>query len=209
MIWINLLAEGRPRVSKPKKSGGGGGMSREPANLWMIVLLVAGLLLIAGQYFKLQSSINSKRAEIAEVQREVDELADVIAEVERFEARKAELEHKIGVINTLKANQSGPVSVMDQVSRALPDMLWLTRMNSKGNIVTLTGQAFNTNAVANFIDNLDQVDGFTEPVLRETTQRKGSTNSSNQSYSFTVNFSYNPAAFRADQEPPASTEATG
>jgi type IV pilus assembly protein PilN len=209
MIRINLLAEGRPKVSKPKKAATGAGLTSEPANLWLVVGLVVGLLLIAGQYFRLQSTINSKRTEIAEVQREVDELADVIAEVEQFEARKAELEHKIDVINTLKANQSGPVSVMDHISRSLPDMLWLTRMVSRGNAVTLTGQAFNTNAVANFIDNLDQVDGFSEPVLRDTSQRRGSTNSSNQSYSFSVNFSYDPAAFRADQEPPASTEAAG
>jgi type IV pilus assembly protein PilN len=209
MIRINLLAEGRPKVSKPKKAVAGGGLTGEPANLWLIVGLVIGLLVIAGQYFRLQSTINDKRTEIAEVQREVDELADVIAEVEQFEARKAELEHKISVINTLKANQSGPVSVMDHISRSLPDMLWLTRMVSRGNNVTLTGQAFNTNAVANFIDNLDQVDGFSEPVLRDTAQRRGSTGTSDQTYSFSVIFSYDPATFRADQEPPASTEAAG
>jgi type IV pilus assembly protein PilN len=209
MIRINLLAEGRPKVSKPKKAVSGGGLTGEPANLWLIIGLVIGLLVIAGQYFRLQGTINDKRTEIAEVQREVDELADVIAEVEQFEARKAELEHKISVINTLKANQSGPVSVMDHISRSLPDMLWLTRMVSKGNAVTLTGQAFNTNAVANFIDNLDQVDGFSEPVLRDTAQRRGNTGSSNQTYSFSVIFSYDPVKVRADQEPPASTEAAG
>lgn len=207
MIRINLLAEGRPKVSKPRRGVSGSSLSDEPANLWLIILLAVGLLVIAGQFFLLQRTIGSKRAEIAVVQREVDELADVIREVEHFEARKAELEHKITVINTLKANQRGPVRIMDEISRALPDMLWLTRMRAKGTAITLNGQAFNTNAVANLIENLDQVEAFSEPVLRDTAKRRGG--SAALTYNFVVTFTFNPAAFQADQESQASTEAAG
>ncbi len=194
MIKINLLSEGRPKVSKarvglPSTSG----LSDEPANLWLIIGLVLGLLVIGGRYFLLQSEIDQKNEEIVEVQREVDELRAIIAEVEQFEARKAELEHKITVINDLKANQRGPVEIMDHISRALPEMLWLNRMQAKGTGVSLNGHAFNTNAVANLIDNLDEVDKFAEPVLKDAAWRNGI-------YNFVVNFTFDPSAAKTNKE---------
>lgn len=211
MIKINLLAEGRPKVAKPKKAGAG--LSDEPANLWLIVLLVVGLLVVAGRFFLLQRTISQKRVEIAAVQKEVDELAPIIREVEQFEAEKALLEHKISVINTLKDNQRGPVSIMDAISRSLPEMLWLTRMQAKGNTITLNGQAFNTNAVANFMDNLDHVEAFNEPVLRDTAQRRGrqgaGARAAAELYNFVVTFSFDPSAIKTKDESQAAAEAAG
>jgi type IV pilus assembly protein PilN len=207
MIKINLLGEGRPRVSKPKKAAAAASVTGEPAVLWLLILLAVGLLLIAGQYFRLQSTIDQKAEEIARVQQEVNELKPIIEEVEQFEARKAELEHKISVINTLKENQRGPVRIMDEVSRALPEMLWLTRMTAQGSNITLQGQAFNTNAVANFIDNLDQVDAFNEPVLRDTAQRR-SRGAAPEVFNFSISFGFDPSAVKtATPEPDA--EAAG
>ena len=205
MIKINLLSEGRQKVSKPRAAAVSG-LSGEPANLWLLILLGLGLLVIAGRYFLLSSEIDRKAKEIAAIQKEVDELRPIIAEVEQFEARKAELQHKITVINTLKDNQRGPVEIMDQVSRALPDMLWLTRMQSTANAVTLNGQAFNTNAVADFTHNLDQVDAFAEPVVKDITFRNGV-------YSFVVTFTFDPQAAKTNvtdgEEQPSAEEAVG
>ena len=86
MIKINLLAEGRPRVSKPRKDAPS--LAGEPAHLWLLILMAVGLLVIAYQYFSLSGTISDKREEIATIQREVDELKPIIAEVEEFERRK-------------------------------------------------------------------------------------------------------------------------
>lgn len=206
MIKINLLSEGRPKVSKPKGPSVSS-LKGEPAHLWLVIVLVVGLLVIGGRFFLLKSEISEKEAEIAEVQKEVDELKPIIKEVEQFEARKAELEHKIGVINDLKDNQRGPVQLMDHISKALPEMLWLNRMQMRGNSVTLNGQAFNTNAVANFIDNLDQVPAFAEPVLKDTSARgRGDSGV----YSFVVTFTFDASAARTtQQDEPAVEEAAG
>jgi len=208
MIKINLLAEGRPRVSKPRKAAAGTSLAGEPANMWVLIVLAVAVLLIVGQYFRLQSTINSKADEIAVVQREVDELKPIIAEVEQFESQKAELEHKIEVINTLKANQRGPVKIMDEISRALPEMLWLSKMEVRGTNISLSGQAFNTNAVANFIDNLDQVDAFAEPVLRDAAQRRRR-GSSGEVFNFVINFSFDASAIKTAGEPQPAAEAAG
>ena len=109
------------------------------------------------------TKLNPPAPEVQAAQREVEALKQVIQEVEDYKIKKAELERKIDVINGLKANQRGPVQIMDQVSRALPELLWLSSLDVTPTTINLKGSAFNMSAVANFIDNLDKVDEFAEP----------------------------------------------
>src|SRR4030095_2143134 len=182
MIKINLLAEGKRAVTR--KAKGPSALERSDIGVWMLgVGVLLGLLVFGGYWFYLHREIQQKDEEIAVSQREVDELQAIIKEVEDYKLKKAELEHKIAVINQLKANQRGTVKLMDQVSRALPELLWLDSMDVTGTTVTIRGQAFNTNAVANFIENLDKVPEFQEPILVDTSQQ-GSV------YSFQIHFCF-------------------
>jgi type IV pilus assembly protein PilN len=175
MIKINLIGEAkRPIAARPSAMTGVGEESNWPFFV-MVGLIGLGILLTAGHFLYLNGKVNNKEEQVADAQHEVEELAPFIKEVEEFKAKKAELERKIQVINNLKANQRGPVQVMDQISRALPELLWLTRMQVRGETITLQGQ------------NLDRVPEFQEPILRETT-RKGPV----YSYSLTYRFSYTP-----------------
>ena len=85
---------------------------------------------------------------------------------------------------------------MDQVSRAVPELLWLSRMQIRGDVITLQGEAFNTNAVANFIENLDRVPEFQEPILRETTHQGAIYN-----FFLTYRFTYTPPATDGAETP--------
>jgi len=194
MIKINLVGE-RKRPVTPSPAAGAGGFEGGASlgNWFLIGLIVLGVLITLGHMYVLNGRIADKQAEVAEAQREVDELEPYIREVEEFKAKKAELERKVEVINRLKANQHGPVRVMDSVSRALPELLWVTRLEIGPATITVSGEAFNTNAVANLIENLDRVPEFQEPILRDT-QQKG------QTYTYVIAFNY------SFQPPPAETE---
>jgi len=185
MIRINLVSEGKRAVaSKPSISS----VLSSTSDLarWLLFGIVGLALVVAiVQFFLLNNAISNKEEEVAIAQKEVDELAPIIKEVEEFKAKKAELQRKVRVINNLKARQKGPVRVMDEVSKALPELLWLTRLDVKPAQIIVTGQAFNTNAVANFIENLDRVPEFQEPVLKDTTARSGG-----GIYNFSVSFNY-------------------
>ncbi len=182
MIKINLLSEGRRPVAakEPKKPVTA---NVDQASLALVALFALALLVALGHNFLLGRAVGEKKAEIAEAQREVDELAPIIREVEEFKARRAELERKVFVITDLKQRQHGPVQIMDHVSRSLPELLWLQKMEVLPNKILLTGQAFNTNAVANFIENLDLVAAFKEPVLKDTRFDK-------EVYEFKIEFNY-------------------
>ena len=163
MIKINLLVEARAeRVARaPLIAFGAANMN----NYIIVGLIVAGLAFVGLRYWRLSSKLSAIRAEIAVNQREYERLKPIIAEVERFKKQNLELKHKIEVIENLKQHQYGPVRIMDEVSKALPDLLWLTNMTVNGDVIQLQGQALNENAVANFISNLAASPFFAEPSL--------------------------------------------
>lgn len=182
MIKINLLAEGkRPQAVRRKAA-----RPLKETDLSQWLLLGVLLLVIAGcvvYWWLLHSRIRELDQEIAVANEEVRVLAPIIKEVEDYKAKQAELEHKIAVITDLKANQRGPVQIMDSISKALPELLWLTRLEMNSSTIRLWGQAFNTNAVATFTENLDRVAAFQEPDFKET-KREG------EVYSFQIHLRY-------------------
>jgi type IV pilus assembly protein PilN len=167
----------RPQFSLGAKQG----------DIVLLIVLALGLIVVGTQWFLL----TSKRSELREVERqrrrERDELLVYIKKVEELEARREALRHKINVINELKRNQRGPVRILDEVSRALPELVWLTSLELKGNNVQLGGSAMDENAVANYISNLDASPFFDEPVLKNLSRSRGDT------FSFGLSFVFNNA----------------
>ncbi len=188
MIKINLLAEARAEKAAraPVISLGVGNIN----NYIVLALLFVALGYVGITYWRLSSTLSKLQAEVAEANREYERLKPIIAEVEQFKKKNAELKRKIEVIEKLKADQYGPVRIMDEVSKALPELLWLTNMDLKDTTLTIRGQAFNENAVANFIANLAGSPFFQEPSLQIMQQDRANL----FSFSLSCNFSYVPAA---------------
>ena len=115
---------------------------------------------------------------------------------EELEARREGLRHKINVINELKRTQQGPVRIMVEVSRALPELVWLTSLTLKGTGVAISGVAMDENAVANYISNLDESPFFDEPEMKNMARSRG------DSFAFTLNCVF-------DNSPPEIAGAEG
>jgi type IV pilus assembly protein PilN len=199
LIKINLLSEGK-RPAAVRRTRPTSFLEGENVALWALLaaVLLLGVLPAAAWWWVTGDRVEKNAARIVESQREVDELAAIIDEVARYKAQHAELEHKIEVIEQLRANQKGPVRVMDQISRALPELLWLDRLEMRGGAISLSGRSFNSNAVAAFMDNLDRVPEFQEPTLRDLREgREGI-------YTFGIRFNF---AFAAAAETAAAEDA--
>lgn len=192
MIRINLLSEGR-RPAAVRKTRGVSLGERDWTNLSMIGAIVLGVLITLGYWWHLRQVSAGVQEEVAVAEAEVERLRPILAEVEEFKAKQADLERKIEVITDLKNQQRGPVRVMDAVSRGLPELLWLDRMEVKQSQIQLTGRAFNVNAVSNFIENLDKVPEFQEPRLRITEE-------SGDVYQFTILVEYSLEAPEGEGE---------
>ena len=190
MIRINLIAEGRKTITPIPLAGRRFSLGSENAAMVaMIGVLVVVVLGYVGYWLVLRKDIENRRVEIAEAQVTVDELQEEIAAVERYNAKKAELRHRIEVIGDLRDNQRGPVRIMDQVSQGLPELLWLDQLSLTSRAVTIQGRSFTTNSVATFIENLGRVEEFQEPILKVTTWN-------GRVYSFQIVFNYKNVPIR-------------
>jgi type IV pilus assembly protein PilN len=207
LIKINLAREGRAvrgAGAAPVAAAGvpavTGGASLN--NIIVASLAVLGLLLAAGYWFYQKRTRDQRLETVTQREAEAKKLEDIIAEVEDFQRRKDSLQNRIDLINELKANQKGPVRIMDQISKDLPDLVWLDTMTIQGGQVTLAGRGLNPNAIALFIENVKKDPYFEEPTVSGITEV--SQNPLVYSFDMRFAFTYTPKG----AAPPAGTTTT-
>ncbi len=153
MIRINLV---RGKRKKRKELNAG--------SVWIALPLVvlAGTLYfhttVSGKISRLDAGIVKANAEIAALQKE-------IGEVEKFKARKAELQKKVDIISNLQKGRTGPVRHFEALSAAIPEKCWIDTLSVKDARVTLSGVALNNYTIANFMTALGQTGRFRDVVL--------------------------------------------
>jgi len=170
MIRINLIGE-KKKQSK-KKSGGGGRVKLEGAgtanNGLLVGILLVGVLAAGFWWWTLSKELQSWKQQISDADQEIKRLEAIIKKGEEYEAKKALLARKIDLITNLKKQQGVPVYILDQVSKNLPEFLWLDRMSASTNEINISGKATNYNAVSNFYTNLSDSGYFTNVSLGRT-----------------------------------------
>src|ERR1051325_3096894 len=81
--------------------------------------------------------------------------------------RRAQLQQRVVLIEQLRKGQTGPVHMLDQVSRALPPMLWLTELKQNDKTpgeVLIDGRATTLTALSDFVSNLEATGYFKKSV---------------------------------------------
>ena len=162
MIRINLLATERERTTKRKAITFHTGQKMVVAGSGILVFAV---LFIGWRYWSISRASNQLDAEIAAAQRETARLKTVIQQVQHFEQQKTQLQQRVTLIEQLRKEQTGPVHMLDQISRALPPMLWLTDLKQSGTAtVTIDGRATTLTGLSDFVSNLEASGYFKRSV---------------------------------------------
>jgi type IV pilus assembly protein PilN len=161
MIRINLLNTERKAVRKR-----GVFLSGQKLTIACSLILVAAGLAIGWRYWGLAKESRSVDAEIASAQKETARLHSIIVQVQQFEQQKAQLQQRVTLIEQLRSEQKGPVHMLDQVSRALPSMLWLTslKQGATTNEVLIDGACTSQAGVSDFVANLEATGYFKKSV---------------------------------------------
>ena len=89
---------------------------------------------------------------------------DPRARCKQFDEQRAQLQQRVALIEQLRSGQSVPVQLLDHVSRSLPDMLWLTDLDQKGDDVTIEGQSTTLIALSDFVGNLGTTRCCMKPI---------------------------------------------
>src|SRR3954470_24967745 len=154
MIRINLLAAERDKSKKKKAVTFG--TTGQKLTIGCSLILVLAMLFIGWRYWSLSRDSNAIDSEIAAAQQETTRLHSVIQQVQQFEQQKARLQQRVVLIEQLRKGQTGPVHMLDQISRALPQMLWLTELKqASATDVVIDGRCTTLTGLSEFVSNLE------------------------------------------------------
>lgn len=159
MIRINLLESARPVAAAPASPLR---VANLPALGGLVLVLVA--LAVGWRHWQSAQTTAVLTREIAAARAEEMQLTGILQQVQRFEARRQALQQRVALIDELRKGQTAPVHMIDQISRALPDGLWLTRLQQNGADVTLEGECLSLTALSDFVGNLEASRYFGRPV---------------------------------------------
>lgn len=152
MIKINLLAVERKAARKKLAFQAG-----QKITVGCTLILVLAGLAIAWRYWSLQKQSAQLDADLAVAEQETTRLRSIISQVQQFEQRKAQLQQRVGLIEQLRRDQTGPVHMLDQISRSLPPMLWLTNLKQGATPaeVVIDGRCTTMTFLSDFVANLE------------------------------------------------------
>lgn len=164
MIKINLL----PTKKKPPKK-----VIDLQQQLLLGVLLI--VLMVIGMWFfwsRQANKIAALEKDKTAAEARVREQENILKEVKNVEEERKKFTEKIGIIQQLKKNQSGPVRLLDEISKALPLGVNVASITESSNNVNIEGEAFTNDDVVRFVDNLKASSLLSGVTLLETSQAK-------------------------------------
>ena len=204
MIRINLLATER-KAAKSASPGFQAGQKMMVIGSLVLVLTVVGM---GWRYW----AINQEKAQIArqiETQkREEARLEEILKQVREFENRRKILEARVALIDELRKGQSAPVHMIDQISKALPDMTWLTAIQQNGYTLTMQGRCLTLTSLSDFIGNLEASRYFIRPVEIIDTTTDASDKGGPELIQFTIRGTFQMAGVESVAPPPPGAKGS-
>jgi type IV pilus assembly protein PilN len=160
MIRINLLSVREVRAEVGRR------MEFVVAGLSLAVTFLLMLVVFLYQFYRSSSvagELAALRAEIAGMEAQVKEVAELQKKV-------ADVTQKNKVIEDLTKKKAGPVRVMESLSSAMPEKLWLTEFKETGGALVVTGQAIDNQTVADLLRAMQASIYFANVDLVESVQ---------------------------------------
>ena len=183
MIRINLLAVERKAVKRAALIPAG-----QQITAASVAILIVAALLVGWRYWSLQQQSLALDSEISIAQQETIRLHAVILQVQQFEQQKAQLQERVVLIEQLRKAQTGPVHLLDQVSLAMPPMLWLTELKQSANPneVVITGKCTSLTALTDFVGTLEASGYFKKSVEIVDSKSESTTTAPGTMVSFSI-----------------------
>jgi type IV pilus assembly protein PilN len=159
MIRINLIPVERDRTRKR--------VLIPPAHrvtLGATVILLGTAVLIGWWFWLLRQESVRVDADITRAENETRQIRSVVEQVRTFESQHALLQQRVTLIEQLRKGKYAPVHLLDEISKSLPDGLWLNELTQTGGDFAIGGVTDSLTAVSDFVANLESTKWFKRPV---------------------------------------------
>jgi type IV pilus assembly protein PilN len=141
--------------------------------LGLALVLAAGAVGLIQWYFK--QRIDYQNARNARIETEIATLDKKIEEIKTLEKEKERLVKRIEAIQTLETNRPLIVKLFDEIVNTLPEGMFLTQIDQKGQAIIVKGTAQSQTRVSSFMRNVEASTVVTKPLLDvvQTTTKEG------------------------------------
>src|SRR5207249_6785382 len=130
----------------------------------LAALSLAIILLVHGVF---SAQIENQKSRNALLKTEIAKLDEQIKEIDRLREQIQAVISRKQVVETLQANRSEAVHLLDQLVRQLPDGVYLRSIKQAGPKVTLVGYAQSNARVSTLMRNIEASPWITQPELVE------------------------------------------
>jgi type IV pilus assembly protein PilN len=171
MIRINLLKPETKDIREQVVTPGITEITEKKApNLGNLIflLLVVGL---GAFYFLQQKAFDRENELLAVARQEKARLQTVEARLEEQKRIRESLDRKINLIESLNAQRDLTPRLMNELSRLLPDWVWLTEVTYDAKGLQIKGKALSNNLIADYIASLEGSPQIMNVNLISSTQR--------------------------------------
>ena len=191
-IRVNLLPHRAERRERQKKA----------FFFFTAISLLVGVAVVLAVWSVLQGQIASQRernsfidAENKKLDLQIREIATLREEIEALRARQRAVED-------LQADRNQPVYLMDELTRQVPEGIYLRSAKQDGRKVSIAGWAASNERVSEFLRNLQANSKFLErPELVEIrVSGQQSPGVQRRLFDFSLNFSLKPTPERAKMQ---------
>jgi len=205
MIRINLLKPGHKDLKESPTAAPMVEFKEKRSQSLFGVIPLLTILAVAALFFFQKSEMNKEQDMLTKAQEEKRTLQYVVVKLEELQQQRELLQRKIDLIVRLQAEQPSAVIILDELSRQLPEWVWLTEASFDGAQISLKGRTINNNLLADYIRNLEESPHFEDVELIQTIQRTVRNDRFNE-FSLSALF-LPPAAEQAAADP--ATEGEG
>ena len=158
MILINLL----PHREAARK------LRRDIFNVSLAAAFVVGLLISGAIYLWFQARISDQQTQNRLLQSEIKLLEGQIKDIAALESEIAGLRARQQAVEDLQSDRNVPVHLMTELSKQLPDGVYIASMRQENQNVTLQGVAQSNERVSELLRNLAKnTPWFSKPELVE------------------------------------------
>ncbi len=157
MVKINLLPHRQMARAERKRQLG----------LMAMVTVALGIVLILMGHQMMQTRLDNQTDRNTRLQNAISKLDIQIEEIRGLQEEIKTMLDKKQVVENLQSNRSQAVVLLDEITRQLPEAVFLNSLKQSGNTITLQGFADTNGRVATLVRNLSTSRWLEAPALIE------------------------------------------
>ena len=138
---------------------------------YFIVSLVAGLVFagiaVLGMQYVFNDWLDAQKSRNNYLQKEISLLSKRVADIDKLKKEQKSILDRVKVIEKLQQKRPLVVHIFTELARIIPDGIYITDLQKRGNIINLVGKSDSNNQLSRFMRVINQADWLQKATLVE------------------------------------------